>query len=178
MLCSDINYNNPINIEGLCDNLQEVRTTISEFPYWTERVIQELVAIPGTSPRVSEVNSVNISINIIRKEVIVTPIASIENIEGKFVTGRKVVLEGQLCQIIEYTTVDPYDQLRTMTVYNPFSAYIVVPKEVDINGELIDSLSVNFDIYSCVEDLNVNNIDGCKLLKTVSVLFYAIPNNL
>lgn len=185
-LCSSINNINPIVIIGLCEDRQEVSNTISEFNYWKQEVIQEIASIPNTSPNIEEVNSVNIVVNILNIKVIKTPRSSeiltngeitlSENLEGKIATGRKIIIEGQLCQMIEYTTSDLYDNLRSMTVYNPFSSSIVVPRELDVNGEVLDALSVNFDVNACVEDLDVTVLDCRSIMKTISILFYAVPS--
>lgn len=183
---SSINYSNSIVVTGLCENKNEVSNIISEFNYWNQETIQELVSIPQTSPNIEEINSINIVAKILNVKVIKTPrskevlnsgnIILSENLEGKIVTGRKIIIEGVLCQMIDYTTSDLYDSLRSMTIYNPFSSYIVVPKEIDINGQIIDSLSINFDVNACIEDLDMIILDCRSILKTIAILFYAVPN--
>lgn len=183
--CSSIN-NNSIIVIGLCENKQEVSNIISEFNYWNQETIQEIVSIPQTSANIEEVNSINIVAKILNVKAIKTPrspevlndgnIKLVENLEGKIVTGRKLIIEGVLCQMIEYTTSDLYDSLKTMTVYNPFSSYIVIPKELNVNGQMLDTLSVNFDVSTCIEDLDITVLDCRSILKTLAILFYAVPN--
>lgn len=184
--CTSINHNNTIVVTGLCEDKQGVSNIISNFNYWKEDRIREIISIPDVSPNIEEVNSVNIIAKILNSKVIKTPKSSeamvngntiiSTNLEGKKVTGRKIIIEGQLCQIIEYTTSDPYDNVRSMTVYKPFASYIVVPEYLNINGENIDALLLNFEVNVCIEDVEVNVLNCRSISKITDILFYAIPN--
>lgn len=185
-MLSDADYVNPIAVTGLCEDKQEVSNVISTFPYWKQTTIQDIVYIADTSPNIEEISSVNIVANISNIKVIKTPktqeiktngeVILSSNLQGKMMTGRKIIIEGRLCQVIEYSTSDPYDNLRSMIVYNPFSSYIVVPEMVDINGEMIDALSVNFNVSACIEYLKAIVLDCRSILESTVILFYAVPN--
>lgn len=184
-LCNQGNYNNTISVTGLCEDKEEVNNSINNFPYWKEMSLQAIAVIPDTSPNIEYVNSVNIGVNIQNSNIIKTPrssenivngITSLnDNLEGKIVTGRKIIIKGNLCTTIEYVTSDPYDNVRMMKSYNPFSTYIVIPRELAINGQTLDALSINFNIKSCIEDLNVTILNRRSMLNYVSILLYVIP---
>lgn len=162
-----------IDITGLCCP-KDTSVVLEKYPYWTQMYIPETLCIPPQKPDVEEINSVNINVNIIRKKVVNTPIAY-ENLEGKTLTGRKLIVEGLLCQKVVYTACDTVQSVHSAHFYVPFSAYIVVPKEIEINGEILDSCEVNYQVNPCVEDLSIKLIDERCFIKNVTLLLSAVP---
>lgn len=177
-----------IDIIGLCipANTTEV---IKNSPYWKQMHISESLQIPVQKPDVEQINSVDVSVNIIRKQVIktprsyndtVTPPVAQPNLEGKLLSGRKLIIEGQLCQKLVYTALETSQPVHSAHFYVPFSSYIVVPKEITFtgpNGEEIveDSYNINFDVNYCIEDVAACVIDERNILKQVTLMLYAVP---
>lgn len=168
-----------IDIAGLCDiNAFDLNLN----PYWTEISIPETLIIPSQKPSIEQINSVNISANIVKSKVIVTPRCPeadsvfIPNYEGRIVTGRKLIVEGQLCQTVTYTADLPAQTVHSVHFVVPFSAYIVIPKYITIGEETdIDTLGVNFQVNVCVEDLFIKEfLDRC-IFKNVTLLLQAVP---
>ena len=98
-----------IDISGLC-NPADVTDVISQYPYWLQMNVSETLEIPVLKPDVEQINSVNISVDIFRADIIKVPVSPVDangdyvsNLEGKVSTGRKLIIEGQLCQKIVYT---------------------------------------------------------------------------
>lgn len=173
-----------VSISGLCTS-SDVRDVISKYPYWLQMNIPETLAIPTAKPDIEQINSVNISVNIFRNAVIKVPVSPVDengnyipNLEGKISTGRKLIIEGELCQKVVYTADEPEQSLHSAHFYVPFSSYIVVPKEILFNnGQLTeDSLNVNFQVNACIEDVIVKMVDKRTILKQVTMLLYAVPN--
>lgn len=172
-----------IDISGLCNPI-DVRDVISENPYWIQMNIPEYLSIPELKPDMEEINSVTISVDIFRKEVVVVPVSPtdadgnlIPNLEGKVSTGRKLIIEGQLCQKVIYTADEPSQPVHGAEFYVPFSAYIVVPPSfTNAAGDVIDTLDVEFQVNSCIEDVAIKMIDARNILKQVTLLLYAVPN--
>ena len=173
-----------IDISGLC-NPMDVTNVISQYPYWIQMNIPETLTIPEQKPDVEQINSVNISVDIIRKEVIKVPVSQvgangeyIPNLEGKVSTGRKLIIEGQLCQKIVYTANEPEQSVHSAHFYVPFSSYMVVPSEIKFNNGTVtlDSLDVDFQVNACIEDIAIKMIDFRHILKQVTLLLYAVPN--
>ncbi|TYQ18280.1 UNVERIFIED_CONTAM: uncharacterized protein DUF3794 [Acetivibrio alkalicellulosi] len=168
-----------IDIIGLC-NPSNITEVINNYPYWKQMYISEKLTIPSNKPDIEQINSVDISVSIIRKKVIKTPTIPIPNIEGKLLSGRKLIIEGQLCQKIVYTADIPDQPVHSVHFYVPFSSFIVVPEEVTFevqNGQDItrDSLDVNYEVNSCVEDVSACILDNRSILKQVTLLLYAVP---
>lgn len=174
-----------VDITGL-GNPSDVSNVISEFPYWTQIYIPETLSIPSQKPDIESLNSINISVNIIRSQVIKTPkplTNEVEvNLEGKILTGRKLVVEGELCQKISYTSCTEEQSVHSAHFYMPFSAYIVVPLEIAANvfGDSditspVDSLDIDYQINACVEDVTARVLDDRTIIKQVTFLLYAVP---
>lgn len=169
-----------IDISGLC-NPSDVTNVISQNPYWIQMNLPEYLVIPEVKPDMEEINSVTISVDIFRKEVIEVPVSPVDangdfvsNLEGKISTGRKLIIEGQLCQKVVYTANLPEQPVHGAEFYVPFSAYIVVPPF--IGTETNDTLNIDFQVNACIEDVAVKMIDERNILKQVTLLLYAVPN--
>ena len=171
-----------IDISGLC-NPADVTDVISQYPYWLQMNVSETLEIPVLKPDVEQINSVNISVDIFRADIIKVPVSPVDangdyvsNLEGKVSTGRKLIIEGQLCQKIVYTANVLDQSIHSAHFYVPFSSYIVVPSEITFtNGTTVDSLNVEFQANACVEDVAVKLLDERTILKQVTLLLYAVP---
>lgn len=166
------------DLTGLCDP-SDVTDVIKSTPYWKQMYVPEKVRVPEEKPDIESINSINVSVEILRKEVIVTPKSTAPNLEGKSLSGRKLIVEGVLTQVISYTALEPTQSVHTFHSYVPFSSYIVVPTEIDFgtlaNPDVIDSLFVNFEVNSCIEDISVSLNNTREVLKQVTLLLYAVP---
>lgn len=183
--------NELIEIKGIC-NTKDVNSVIIEFPYWKQMYISETLLIPAQKPDVENIISVDISTSIINKHVITTPRTyddtlpvpvPMPNLEGKVLTGRKLIIEGQICQKVVYTANEPDQPVHSAHFYVPFSSFIVVPKDIvftDANGvEIVrDALDVNFDVNVCIEDAAVCVLDNRRILKQVTLMLSAVPTQL
>lgn len=158
-----------IDIFGLCDPSS---LNLGSSPSWTQISIPETLIIPEQKPDMEQINSVNISVNIVRKKVIVTPTSpnGTKNWEGKKLTGRKLIVEGNLCQTVSYTADVSVQSVHSAHFIVPFSAYIVIPSE--ISGE--DTLNINFQVNACVEDVFVKSVCKRKIFKNVTLLLQAV----
>lgn len=175
---------NLIDISGLC-NPKDVTNVISIYPYWLQMNISEKLEVPLMKPDIEQINSVNISVDIFRSEVVRVPISPkdsngifIPNLEGKISTGRKLIIEGQLCQKITYTANKEDQPIHSEDFYVPFSSYIVVPKDVSFDNGITtkDSLNVTFQVNACIEDVAIKLLDSRTILKEITLLLYAVPN--
>lgn len=178
---SGFNYSEAIDVTGLC-NASDVTEILNQYPYWMQMYLPETLSIPAQKPDAESLNAVNVSVNILRSEVIRTPSSlPLENLEGKILTGRKLIVEGQLCQLVEYTASDVEQSVHSAHFYVPFSAYIVVPETItftlaDDTTITLDSLDVDFQVNACIEDLSVQLLDERTILKRVTLLVYAVPS--
>ncbi|MGL4911410.1 MAG: SPOCS domain-containing protein [Romboutsia sp.] len=173
-----------IDISGLC-NPSDVTNVISQYPYWAQMNIPEKLTVPDQKPDIEQINSLNISVDIFRSEVIKVPVSQKDkngnyepNLEGKISTGRKLIIEGQLCQKIDYTANEPQQSIHSAHFYVPFSSYIIVPDKILFSNSKVpvDSLDIDFQVNACIEDVAIKLIDLRCFLKQVTLLLYAVPN--
>lgn len=177
-----------IDIIGICSPC-DTNDVVSQYPYWKQMHISETLHIPTQKPDIEQVNSVDLSVNIFKKHVVKTPRTyddtgetpvPLPNLEGKVLTGRKLIIEGQICQKIIYTADESDQPVHSAHFYVPFSSFIVVPEEIiftDENGEetTFDAWDVDFAVTTCIEDANVCVLDERKILKQVTLLLNAVP---
>lgn len=173
-----------VDVTGLCTP-GDVTEVLNLYPYWKQMYIPETLSIPPQKPDIEVVNSLDISVNIIRADVIRTPRSytstdvPIESLEGKLLTGRKLIIQGELCQKVVYTANETEQPVHSAHFYVPFSAYIVIPEEVTFtNGTVtttIDSCSINYEVNACIEDASILTLDERTVYKQITLLLYAVP---
>lgn len=141
--------------------------------------ITEKVTVPAEKPDIESINSVNVSVEIIRKEVIITPMSTTSNLEGRSLSGRKLIIEGVLNQVINYTALEITQPVHTFHAHVPFSSYIVVPYEINFGTQqepdIVDSLDINFQVNAAIEDISVSLENPREVIKQVTLLLYAVP---
>lgn len=166
------------DISGLADP-SDITAIIKDAPYWKQMYITEKVAVPAEKPDIESINSIDISVEIIRKDVIITPRSTTANLEGKSLSGRKLIIEGVLSQVIDYTALEIAQPVHTFHAYVPFSSYIVVPLEINFGTpeapDTVDSLDINFEVNACIEDLSASLCSAREVIKQVTLLLYAAP---
>ena len=114
--------------------------------------VSETLEIPVLKPDVEQINSVNISVDIFRADIIKVPVSPVDangdyvsNLEGKVSTGRKLIIEGLLKQKIIYTAAVDEQSIHSASFVIPFSTFIIIEKDTP--------LSQKFRITPYVEDI-------------------------
>lgn len=156
--------NDFIDIVGLCDWSDELLPAHSA---WTEISVPETLVIPRQKPDIEQVNTVTVCAKVIRKKVILTPAPDcpcMENFEGKKLTGKKLIVEGELLQTVNYTAAVCEQSVHSAHFIVPFSAFIVVPEE-----------KKEFEVTVCVEDVFIKAITPREIFKNVTLLLVAMP---
>lgn len=137
MICncsSNFNY----KVIGLCDVSQ-----ITPNTSWTEISVPEVLTIPCVKPEIESIDKIYINSKIISTKVIATPEPTIPNQEGLTLTGRKLLVEGLLCQTLVYTADECEQSVHSAHFNMPFSTYIVLPSGT--------SLDDKFNVTVCIE---------------------------
>lgn len=171
--------NTLVTIAGLCD-LRGINFTKGVDNFWTQILIQENLPISCTAPEIEQITAVNVAVRIIRKKVIVTPCTnSCPNFEGRLLSGRKLIVEGEICQTITYIAARCEQPVHSAHFTIPFSAFIVIPKTVCVSYKgretEIDSLHIDYEISACLEDVFVKEINPRLIFDNVLLLLQAIP---
>ncbi len=141
---------------------------------WTELVVTEVLCIPEAKPDIEQLISISSVVEIISSRVINTPVKTtnpklqppIFNQEGTALTGRKLVIEGILRQKIVYSAVET-QRVHSVHFDVPFSAFIIL--------DPCDSLTTEFKVDACIEDIFVTDITPRKIFKNVTLIIRALP---
>lgn len=123
-----------------------ISTNISTFK---QLIVDGEICIQDKDVKVEEVENVNSSVEIIEYHVIKTVLG--KSNEGQILTGYKVIIEGKLNQVIEYTAKGCSQSVHSIYCKEPFSTWIVLPYDFSSGNKL--------EIDYSVED------SYCKVLK-------------
>jgi spore morphogenesis protein SipL len=161
--------NGTIDIIGLCDP-DNIDFTVDTSRNTTEISIPEILTIPCEKPCIETIDKVFVDVKIISKRVIKTPApdpVTTPNKEGTLLTNRKLIVEGLLLQKIVYTADLPQQSVHSAHFEIPFSAFIVLPTDTDLDAI--------FCIEPCVEDVFVKQINCKQIFKNVTLFLRAVP---
>lgn len=146
--------------------------------------ISESLTIPLAKPEAEHVNAVTTTVSILRKKVIKTPRSyndsgatpvPLPNLEGRLLTGRKLIVEGQLCPAGRiYCHRRAAARAFCRILCSVFCLYRCA-LNVTVGGNTVDSLIVDFDVDVCLEDVTACLLDERTILKQVTLLLSAVP---
>jgi len=137
---------------------------------WTQIFIPEVLCIPEQKPDVEQVITVTSTVDIMSTRVIKTPKVEnagglVQNYEGTFLTGRKLIIEGVLRQRVIYTA-DVEDQSVHSAHFDvPFSVFVVLPEDTDLFNK--------YKIEPCIEDIFICRVTSRQIFKNVTLFIKA-----
>lgn len=157
-------------VVGLCDNPSKINIT-SEEP-WTQIIVPEVLPLPDCYPDIEDLERIYIDIKIDSVRVIDTPSkitngVLVPNAEGTTLTGRKLLVEGVICQTIVYTANVCLQSLHSVNFKFPFCTYIVIP-----NDETPIELT-KYCVKSCIEDVYARPLNNRLIFKSVALFLKA-----
>lgn len=162
-----------IEIKGVCS--KEKLENMDPGDTWTQVFIPEVLCIPNQKPDVEEVASITSCVDIISQRVVKTPVFKLddgtllENNEGTYLTGRKLVIEGILRQKIIYTADVEEQSMHAAHFDVPFSAFIILEEDA--------SLVTRYKIETCIEDIFVCRVSKRQIFKNVTLFIKATSRN-
>lgn len=137
-----------------------LKTTLSNFKQLN---IEEYLQIPKQKPDIETINSVDGKIDILKCAVIKTG-ASVSS-EGQKLTNYKLVLQGLLHVVIEYTSCKSNQSVHSAYFNIPFSTFIVLPIDF-VPGARVDPSGT-------IEDIYTKKIDNRRLFNNTTMLITA-----
>lgn len=159
--------NSLIDISGLC-NVN--RINLNTANNWTEIMVPGIAIVPKEKPCIENLNGVNGKVQILSKKLIDTPASAGANLEGKVVTGKKLIVEGLICLTFNYTGLEETQKVHSFHSSIPFSAYVVLP-----TGNYTNYV---FNVVPCLEDLFIKNVCESEVCLTATLLIQVIPTPL
>ena len=151
-----------VEISGLADNFPVNPTTFKQLS------VQETLCIPKVKPDCEQIVSVTAEIVITSTNVVKTPgSAALHAIsyEGQTLTGHKLIVEGLLCQKVEYVADEPTQSVHAAHFNVPFSSFIVLPSNFVIGTPI--------KVTGYIEDIFIELLDKRTIFKNVTVLLDA-----
>lgn len=167
MICncsSNFNY----KVVGLCD-VSKVQSSSN----WTEISVPEILTIPAAKPDIESIDKIYINSKITTTKVIDTPTSPIPtgsatptpSPEGLLLTGKKLLVEGFLCQTLVYTADECEQSVHSAHFNMPFSTYIVLPSGTKLTDK--------FNVRVCIEYVFAKRLTPRTIFKNVTVYLQA-----
>ncbi|MGL5347274.1 MAG: DUF7507 domain-containing protein, partial [Peptostreptococcaceae bacterium] len=137
-----------------------VKLNISTFKQIS---VDEYLRIPSQKPDMEGINSISATIDIVNTHIIKTPI-DYSN-ESQRLTGFKLIVNGVLNQVVEYTACVPEQTVHSAHYKVPFSSFIVLPEDFTECSRI--------EVQGIVEDVYYKEQDSRCFFKNVTVLLVA-----
>lgn len=148
-----------IEYAGIADTLP-ILTIPAAFKQFT---LQENLCIPEAKPDIEQLTRVLAEVKIISTKVIQTPTGT--SPEGQNLTGWKLIVEGEVCQKIEYVADEPTQSVHAAHFCIPFSTFIVLP------GTYVAGTPVTVVPY--IEDIYAQQIGKRSIFKNIVLFLHA-----
>ncbi|MCW2278003.1 hypothetical protein [Heliophilum fasciatum] len=128
--------------------------------------VMENLVLPGGFPDIHNLEPIITppEVRINQQLVIRTPQTT--SVDGTVFTGRKLAVEGHLCQMVQYTTCHTGAKHGVPFVF-PFSAYIPLPTNTNLNQ--------TFQVNAFVEFVAITATSPRTLFKNVIIFLWAVP---
>lgn len=154
---------NTVITSGLAQQLPE------NPKYFTQISIPEILTIPEQKPDMEQLVSVSTKAEIAAYHLIDTP--CIKSYEGQLLSGKKLIIELNLKEIITYVADKPNQSTHAAHFEKTFkSVFVVVPKEVA--GVPIENLlkQKKLVVTPYIEDIFALQRDERTVFKNITVL--------
>ncbi|MGL5692796.1 MAG: DUF3794 domain-containing protein, partial [Peptostreptococcaceae bacterium] len=121
-------------------------------------------------PDIETISSVYSCVDIISQRVVKTPVLAnptLTNWEGTLLTGKKLIIEGILKQKVVYTAAVDEQSMHSAHFAIPFSVFIIVDGDT--------SLSQQFKLDTCIEDIFTCRLSERSVFKNTTIFIKATP---
>ncbi|MGL5347273.1 MAG: hypothetical protein ACRDA3_07970 [Peptostreptococcaceae bacterium] len=110
--------------------------------------IENNICISAENPLINEINNIYASIDILNCHVITT--SKSKSNEGQVLSGYKLIVNCIVEEVVEYTTYDEYESLHSEQYRFPFSTYIILEEDFDMESK--------FEIKGIAEDISFKKV--------------------
>lgn len=132
---------------------------------WKQTLVNERVILPDNLPDIKNLNSVKATLKITSSNIIQTPDSiNVANMEGTYLTGLKLVVNGEIDQTIVYDSGENC-KLYSFKHVEPFTTFIVLANGFNVNG--------NICLSGCVDGVLVKQV-GCREIQKSIGVFIAV----
>ncbi|AHF06145.1 DUF3794 domain-containing protein [Desulfitobacterium metallireducens] len=149
-----------IEYEGTAQQLPKFSDPLAALK---ELNVEEIVDIPPTKPDIELILKVKSELVILSTKVIKTPIG--KSLENQTLTGWKLIVEGELRQVVLYVADERCQSIHGAHFNVPFSTFIVLPPDFD------ETQCLTVEGY--IEDIYAEQIGTRKIFKNITLLLVA-----
>lgn len=151
-------------VVGLC-NLSKFNC-IDYQAAWTQINIPQVLMLPEAKPDIEAINKIYNRVEITSTDIIKTPCSDTANAEGLLLTGRKLLVEGYVCQTVVYTADVPDQSVHPVNFKIPFCSYIIIEGDADIELDV-------YCVVPCIEDVYSELLNKRMLFMDVTLFLMA-----
>ncbi len=162
MYCKCTKGNN-YKVIGLCDPKDYNQTNKAA---WTQITIPEILPLPECYPNIEDIERVYVKVLIDSTRVIKTAISDGANVEGGILTGRKLMIDGSICQTVVYTADTCEQSLHSINFKFPFCTSIVLDPKTDVEED-------EFCVETCIENVFAKALNARTIFKSVTLFLLA-----
>lgn len=113
---------------------------------WTQISVPEVLIIPSNKEDIETINKIYNNVEITSATIINTPCADVPNAEGMSLTGKKLLVEGNVCITLVYTAKNLCQSVHPVHFKIPFCTYIIIDSDADIELD-------QYCVIPCIEDV-------------------------
>lgn len=151
-------------VVGLCDLSKY--GCIEEQAAWTQINIPQVLMLPDNKPDMETINKIYNRVEITSTEVIKTPCSNTPSAEGLLLTGRKLIVEGYVCQTVIYTADLTCQSVHPVYFKIPFCSYIIIDSDADLELD-------TYCVLPCIEDIYSEVLNKRMLFMNVTLFLMA-----
>ena len=162
----DFNYYLPNNIMRKKEN--KIKTSILNLnlPSFKEFSIEENIMLPEIKEDISSVENINTDINIKNYHVIKTPIA--KSNEGSVLSGYKLIIYGNLSQVIRYSAKKSNAPIHSFEYEIPFSTFIILPSDYKYQSKIQIEVKEQYTHFNLLNARMIfENVNILLIAKTI-----------
>jgi len=165
-----------IEYEGIADFLPQFTEKFAPIKQFN---VAETLELPISKPDIEQLIKVKSELVINYTKVIKTPKAT--SFEEQELTGWKLIVEGELRQVIQYVAEEPTQSVHGAHFNVPISTYIVLPPDfeedkcVTVEGYIEDIYAATMQDYYMEDDVVSKRTR--KIFKNITILLVAHVGN-
>ena len=133
---------------------------------WNEVIISEVININNSNLTIKDISKIYVSVKILSSKIIDTSESDTPNMFGTKLTGKMLLVNGEICENIVYTSDTLAQSVNCYKIKTFFNTYIMIDKNSDNEND-------RYCVYPYVEFVSVRFINEKNLSNSVHVFLFA-----
>lgn len=163
MLCKCTIKDN-YEVIGIC-NVNKFSDITSTEP-WTQISIPQVLVLPDDKPDIANITKIYNRVEITSTNIITTPCADTPSAEGLILTGKKLLIDGYICQTIVYTSKTTCQSVHPTHFNIPFCSYVIIDEDADAELD-------KYCVIPCIEDVYAQVLSERLIYMNVTLFLLA-----